>query len=77
MRRYGVVRDLQAGCHECAHGKTQWSGKNAQAVAARHHDATGHHTWVDVYMSISYGRGKEKREREALEKLSTAAKEAD
>jgi hypothetical protein len=32
-----------------------WNGKNAQGVAARHHDATGHQTWCDVYMSITYG----------------------
>ncbi len=32
-----------------------WFGNNAQAVAARHHDATGHMTWVDIAMSIRYG----------------------
>lgn len=49
-----VGRDVSAGCDECHNGVAHWFGKNAQGVAARHHDATGHRTWVDVYMSISY-----------------------
>jgi len=34
-----------------------WSSKNAQGVATRHHDATGHTTWVEISMSIKYGDG--------------------
>lgn len=34
-----------------------WRGGNAQGVAARHHDASGHPTWVEVDMKILYGRG--------------------
>lgn len=47
-----VSRDVRAGCRNC---QARWSGKNAQAVAAKHHDATGHETWVEVNMAITYG----------------------
>jgi hypothetical protein len=33
-----------------------WFGPNAQGVAARHHDATGHATWCEVSLSVWYGR---------------------
>lgn len=45
-------RDVTAGCRTC---QDRWAGKNAQAVAARHYDATGHETWVEVVMLIRYG----------------------
>lgn len=62
-----IGRDLTAGCDEC-HGDTgHWFGKNAQGVAARHHDATGHHTWVDVYMHITYGKRDEEPTKEAVQ----------
>lgn len=54
-RTYGVTRKVFAGCHQCNGSDAMWFGKNAQAVAARHHDATGHITWVDIAMSITYG----------------------
>jgi hypothetical protein len=44
-----------AGCFECNGSHVIWSEKNSQGVAARHHDATGHTTWVEVAMSIKYG----------------------
>jgi len=37
-----------------------WHGPNAQGVAARHHDATGHTTWADVTLMIRYGDDNEK-----------------
>ena len=37
-------------------GKAHWLGRNAQAVAARHHDKTGHHTWVDASVLTTYGQ---------------------
>lgn len=55
MRRYSTSRTLHAGCFVCHGSEAQWFGPNAQAVAARHHDATGHPTWVDVSMTIFYG----------------------
>ena len=55
MRRYSVFRDVKAACFVCHGSNAHWFGKNAQALAARHHDATRHETWADVYMSIKYG----------------------
>ena len=59
MRDTWVSRDVRAGCFTCHGGHAAWTGKNAQGVAARHHDSTGHPTWVDVSMSIRYGEEKE------------------
>ena len=57
MRRTYISRDVFAGCFECKGSEAIWWAKNAQGVAARHHDATGHTTWVEVAMSIKYGDG--------------------
>lgn len=58
MRPYSYHRDVSAGCETC--GK-RWDGPNAQGVAARHYDATGHRTWVEVDMHITYGGQPEDR----------------
>lgn len=55
-RVYGTSRTIRAGCFSCWGSMAHWTGANAQGVAARHHDATGHQTWVDVVLSITYGR---------------------
>lgn len=55
VRRTSVARDLRGGCFVCHGGDAHWFGGNAQGVAARHHDATGHETWCDIGMSIRYG----------------------
>jgi len=49
-------RIVIAGCFECNGSDAIWTNKNAQGVAARHHDSTGHSTWVDVNLSIHYGK---------------------
>lgn len=54
-RPTAVSRDVYAGCFVCSGSEPRWFGGNAQGVAARHHDATGHATWCDVAMSIRYG----------------------
>lgn len=54
-RATATTRTLQAGCFVC-HTSAHWTGANAQAVAARHHDRTGHATWCDVVLSIRYGQ---------------------
>jgi hypothetical protein len=55
-RKYSYSRTLQGGCFVCHNnGDAAWFGQNAQGVAARHHDATGHQTWVDVMLMIRYG----------------------
>ncbi len=48
-------RDVRAGCFVCGGDRPTWTGPNAQGVAARHHDATGHATWCNVSMTIAYG----------------------
>ena len=57
VRKTYISRDVSAGCFECHGSDPMWRGPNAQGVAARHHDAHGHTTWCDVYMSIRYGDG--------------------
>lgn len=47
-----TTRAVSAGCSVCG---AVWSAANAQGVAARHCDATGHRTWVSVSESIEYG----------------------
>ena len=54
-RHRSISMTLQAGCTVCHGDKAHWLGRNAQAVAARHHDATGHRTWVDASSRITYG----------------------
>lgn len=58
MRHTAVSRDVFAGCFDCYGSEAKWWGGNSQGVAARHHDATGHTTWVEVAMSVKYGDGK-------------------
>ena len=58
MRQTAISRTLRAGCFTCHDGAAHWFEKNAAAVAARHHDATGHPTWVEVSTGIYYGREK-------------------
>ena len=55
MRETSTSRDLKAGCFVCHGTDARWTGPNAQALAAQHHDRTKHQTWCDVYMSIRYG----------------------
>jgi hypothetical protein len=59
VRKYWVARDVVAGCFVCWGSDGHWHSKNAQALAARHHDATGHQTWADVNMSVIYGEKKD------------------
>lgn len=49
-------RDVRAACFTCHGDIAHWHGPNAQGLAARHHDATGHRTWCDVYLMVRYGR---------------------
>lgn len=54
-RTRSITMTLQAGCTVCHGDKVHWLGRNAQAVAARHHDATGHRTWVNASSRMTYG----------------------
>jgi hypothetical protein len=55
MRPTRVSRDVQAGCETCSGDVAKWTGGQAQGTAARHFDQTGHPTWVEVFMHVSYG----------------------
>ncbi|VXC80208.1 hypothetical protein [Sphingomonas sp. 8AM] len=55
MRDTYITRVAQGGCFVCHGSLAKWAGPNAQGVAARHHDATGHRTWCDVTMCVTYG----------------------
>ena len=52
-----TTREVVAGCRDCHGREAQWRGPNAQGVAARHHDAHQHQTWVEVTLKIVYGNG--------------------
>ena len=52
--RAGYV-SWMAGCFVCHGTNAEWRAANAQALAARHHDKTGHSTWFEGVMSIRYG----------------------
>ncbi len=71
-RDTSIGRTLQAGCFVC-HTAAHWIGANAQAVAARHYDHTGHPTWCDVILSIRHGRvGADARQIDIEEAIATA-----
>ncbi len=50
------TRDARAGCRVCHGDRAHWTTANAQALAAQHHDRTGHETWCRIVSDIQYGR---------------------
>jgi len=50
-------RKTISGCFLCHGGAPHWTGWNAAACAASHHDHTGHPTWAELNISIRYGEG--------------------
>jgi ferredoxin len=61
MRETWTSRDVCAGCFTCHGNDAHWFHKGAQGTAATHHDRTGHKTWVEVSLHVTYGSAKEKR----------------
>ena len=62
MRRKTVCYDTAQiwGCFACRpDGTALGQSKNALALAARHHDATGHPTWYEAVKHVLYGRRAE------------------
>jgi len=55
-REYSYHRQVSAGCYQCNGSNIMWHGPNAQGVAARHHDATKHTTWVEIALMVWYGK---------------------
>lgn len=52
-KRLTTIRAI-AGCFACNGSNAIWTAANAMAVAARHHDATGHETWADQTLTVRY-----------------------
>lgn len=69
-RPFTTHRTVRAGCLGCG---AAWTGGNAQGVAAKHYDQTGHTTWVEVQMTIRYGGGDAKPAAKAARKAPSAA----
>ena len=59
-----LQRSTMAGCDRC--GK-EWTSANAQAVAARHTDATGHVTWFETVLRMQYGSGSKETQPSLFE----------
>lgn len=55
MRETRTGRSVNVGCFVCKGSDAMWTSPSAEGTAARHHDATGHATWADVYMTVRYG----------------------
>jgi hypothetical protein len=49
-------RIYAAGCVVCWGDKVHWTTANAQALAVKHHDRTGHETWCNINARTRYGR---------------------
>lgn len=69
MRQASMSRKLYGGCYQCHGDEAHWFGVNTQGVAARHHDATGHTTWVEIAISIRYGEPEVEAEQLAFDNL--------
>lgn len=70
----GPVRTLRAGCTTCHGAEAFWTGPNAQAVAARHHQTTGHATWCDL--SVRYGAAAPDPRQTDLEEVIASIEQA-
>ncbi len=56
MRRTrSCMATVMAGCRVCHGPDAVWRQRNALALAARHHDATGHETWAEQTIIVIYG----------------------
>lgn len=59
-----TIINQRGGCTMCA--GLVWSGANAVAMAARHHDRTRHKTWAEQTQRIEYGGTSAKSRQERL-----------
>lgn len=68
-------RHLKAGCFVCHGTDAHWTGPNAQALTAQHHDRTKHHTWCEVHLSIRYGTDvRDDRQADIEDAIASATK---
>ncbi len=77
VRQKSEQRDLRAGCHVCSGDTARWTEANAQAVAAQHHDRTGHATWVRYAGEIQYGRAAADPRQTDIEDAIASASSGD
>ncbi len=63
--RAGVTHAM-AGCYVCHGVDAHWYTKNALALAARHHQLTGHPTWCEQTLSVKYGEPLTEKQLEDL-----------
>ena len=55
MERKSGVTDALGGCFDCNGTEALWfNHKNALACAAAHAKRTGHSTWADQTISVTY-----------------------
>lgn len=56
MKADSIFHEARAGCLVCDRpGIIRWDKRNAVAVAARHHRATGHETWAEQTFHAHWG----------------------
>ena len=76
-RRTARISTAQAGCYVCHGDRVQWTSANAQALAAQHHDRTGHHTWCEIALSVRYGRAAPDDRQIDIEEAIASASSGD
>jgi hypothetical protein len=54
--RHSGVTHAMGGCWTCGGTEAVWQARNAMACAANHARHTGHHTWAEQVVSVSYNR---------------------
>lgn len=57
----------RGSCDGCA---AEWTARNAQALAALHHDRTGHVTRVEKVLAVVYGTPLEQASLEGLDSVT-------
>jgi hypothetical protein len=76
-RQRTKTRNLLGGCHVCSGHTARWTKANAQALAAQHHDRTGHATWVTIAEDIQYGRNAADPRQTDIEDAIASASSGD
>jgi hypothetical protein len=77
VRQKHEQRDLLAGCLVCSGRTPRWTKANAQALAAQHHDRTGHATWVTIATEIQYGNAASDPRQTDIEDAIASARSSD
>ena len=59
---------MRGACYVCHGTEPHWQAKNTVGVAAKHNQTTGHETWVDIEISVTYPARKAKNKPTASDK---------